>query len=376
MIVERTLAITKFARLYDFLPLYALYKFAFPKKRNPIIETAEEVERKILKQAFRGKPAYSLKIPLIANPSYSRFGKNQLKKMDLNLRPEMSGLLAPNVFLQDNYLFYAARGLKIRLSYDNMKIKIKAVFMETPLTPRMLLSPLSFRKNILNYSNLKYSNYHYASRMILDLPLFLLLELKKNISMLHGSCIEKNGHAIIFTGSGGCGKSTLASYLVFQKGYKLMADNYILFRKNKVFCFPTNIRLAPISMKMLNFKPQKAKSWGKYHYRIADEHISRTAHAKALLLTMFSTNFQLEQLPSHVITGYLLSLHDFLQEFPNYTYLAFLPFLDRILLNVIDQRRKNLESFLQNVDSYILMHCKKDSTGKTIKRIQRIITEI
>jgi len=67
VIIEKTLSITKYARLHYFLPFYALYKFAFPKKRNPIIETAEEVERKILKKAFRGKPVYSLKIPLIAN---------------------------------------------------------------------------------------------------------------------------------------------------------------------------------------------------------------------------------------------------------------------------------------------------------------------
>ena len=69
VIIERILSITKYARLYDFLPLYNLYKFAFPKKRNPIIETAENVEKSILKKAFKRKSIYSLKIPLIANPS-------------------------------------------------------------------------------------------------------------------------------------------------------------------------------------------------------------------------------------------------------------------------------------------------------------------
>ncbi|MFX0195625.1 MAG: hypothetical protein ACFFCW_05830 [Candidatus Hodarchaeota archaeon] len=307
---------------------------------------------------------------------HSRFRKHKQKNIDLNARLETFDLLGSNVYLQDNHLFYAAKGLKIGLSYDNMKIKIRAVFEEAPLTLRMLFSPLSFRRNILNYSNQKYSNYHYVSRMILELPLFMLLELKKNISIIHGSCVEKNGHAIIFTGTGGCGKSTLASYLVFKKGYKLMSDNYILFRTNEVYCFPKNLRLAPISMKLLNFKPQEAKSWGKYHYRINNKLISRTAHVKALLLTTFSPKFQLEMLPSHVATGYLLSIHDFLKEFPNYTYLAFLPFLDKIFLSLIDQRRKNLENFVQNANSYILRHSKNDSVVKTIKRIQRVITDI
>ncbi|MFX0195626.1 MAG: hypothetical protein ACFFCW_05835 [Candidatus Hodarchaeota archaeon] len=70
VIVERIISMTKYARMSYFLPFYALYKFAFPKKRNPIIESAEEVERKILQKAFRKKPVYSLKIPIIANPSY------------------------------------------------------------------------------------------------------------------------------------------------------------------------------------------------------------------------------------------------------------------------------------------------------------------
>ena len=210
--------------------------------------------------------------------------------------------------------------------------------------------------------------------MILEFPLFLLLELKKNLSILHGSCVEKNGHALIFTGSGGCGKSTLATYLVFKKSYKFMADNYILFRKNEVFCFPKNPRLTPISMELLNFKPQEAKSWEKYHYRTAEELISKNAQVKALLLTSFSTNFQIEKLPAYVAIRYLLTIHDFLQEFPNYSYLAFLPFLDNIFLNLIDQRRKNLENFVQNVDSYHLKHSKKYSVGKTIKQIQRVIT--
>jgi len=307
---------------------------------------------------------------------HSRFEKKRQKKRDLNVRPEMTELLGPNVYLQDKHLFYAARGLKIGLSYDNRKMRIRAVFKETPLTLKMFFSPLSFRKNIINYRNQKYSNYHYVSRMILELPLFLLLELKTNISLLHGSCVEKNGCAIIFTGLGGCGKSTLASYLVFKMGYTFMADNYILFKKNEVFCFPKNIRLTPISMKLLNFKPQEVESWGKYHYRISENLISRTARATALLLTVLSPNFQLNPLSSHIAARYLISMHDFLKEFPNYSYLTFLPFLDKIFLDLIDQRQKNLENFVRDVPSYILRHTKKDPVSKTIKQIQKRIIEI
>ncbi|MBB5984898.1 HprK-related kinase A [Sphingobium lignivorans] len=62
--------------------------------------------------------------------------------------------------------------------------------------------------------------------------------------LLHASCVEKEGRAIVITGESGSGKSTLAA-LLGERGWRLMGDEFALLdpASGAVFGFPRLISL-------------------------------------------------------------------------------------------------------------------------------------
>ena len=58
------------APTYERRPLleaYEEFRFAFPDRRNPLIEQAAERERELLRRAFSGKPTFAVEHPYPAD---------------------------------------------------------------------------------------------------------------------------------------------------------------------------------------------------------------------------------------------------------------------------------------------------------------------
>lgn len=62
--------------------------------------------------------------------------------------------------------------------------------------------------------------------------------------LLHASCVEKDGRALVMTGQSGSGKSTLAA-LLGERGWRLMGDEFALLdaETGAMFAFPRLISL-------------------------------------------------------------------------------------------------------------------------------------
>ncbi|QUT07010.1 HprK-related kinase A [Sphingobium phenoxybenzoativorans] len=62
--------------------------------------------------------------------------------------------------------------------------------------------------------------------------------------LLHASCVEKDGRALVMTGESGSGKSTLAAQLG-ERGWRLMGDEFALLEPETggVFAFPRLVSL-------------------------------------------------------------------------------------------------------------------------------------
>ena len=62
--------------------------------------------------------------------------------------------------------------------------------------------------------------------------------------LLHASCVEKDGRALVMTGESGSGKSTLAA-LLGERGWRLMGDEFCLLdpATGQVFAFPRLVSL-------------------------------------------------------------------------------------------------------------------------------------
>lgn len=62
--------------------------------------------------------------------------------------------------------------------------------------------------------------------------------------LLHASCVERDGRALVMTGASGSGKSTLAAILG-ERGWRLMGDEFALLdlASGEIFAFPRLISL-------------------------------------------------------------------------------------------------------------------------------------
>lgn len=62
--------------------------------------------------------------------------------------------------------------------------------------------------------------------------------------LLHASCVEKDGRALVMTGESGSGKSTLAAQLG-ERGWRLMGDEFALLdpATGQIFAFPRLVSL-------------------------------------------------------------------------------------------------------------------------------------
>ena len=62
--------------------------------------------------------------------------------------------------------------------------------------------------------------------------------------LLHASCVERDGRALVMTGASGSGKSTLAA-LLGERGWRLMGDEFALLdlASGEIFAFPRLISL-------------------------------------------------------------------------------------------------------------------------------------
>lgn len=62
--------------------------------------------------------------------------------------------------------------------------------------------------------------------------------------LLHASCVERDGRALVMTGASGSGKSTLAAMLG-ERGWRLMGDEFALLdpASGEIFAFPRLISL-------------------------------------------------------------------------------------------------------------------------------------
>lgn len=90
----------------------------------------------------------------------------------------------------------------------------------------------------------KYSKSHCAFYDNILYALFSLYAIYDNYFLIHGSLLQYKNKNILFCGLDGVGKSSLTN-LFYQKGAKILADNFVLFNGQFVIPFNMAIRLEP-----------------------------------------------------------------------------------------------------------------------------------
>jgi len=168
----------------------------------------------------------------------------------------------------------------------------------------------------------KFKNFQRSMRWVIHFPLFMMLEQKKKMRLVHASSISKNGRALVFAGLNGVGKSSIGRYIYQNHNYKYNSDNFLLTDGDKIYAFPEKGRLKEDALRKLDIKHYKKNDfvYNKYQNVFHPNEIELEAVASSVFIV--SNNHEISCKPLDNSTGNktLEALHGFLLEFPEYSF--------------------------------------------------------
>ena len=174
----------------------------------------------------------------------------------------------------------------------------------------------------------RYQNFQRSIRWAIHFPIFVLLQQRQGWGLVHAAAVAQKGDALLFCGLNKVGKSTLAMYLCQTRGFSFMTDNFLLAGPDKVYGFPETARMSPEATEHLGLTPARDhKVYGKFHIDIDPTDVCLEARPKVCFLVTRGKTLDLVRVDSSRAWQTLQGMHAFLGEFPEYSYLGLLPFL-------------------------------------------------
>lgn len=187
---------------------------------------------------------------------------------------------------------------------------------------------LAYHNDLLKRINAEaiYKNYQRSMRWIMHFPIFVLLRMTQGKYLMHASAVEKKGKALVFLGLNKVGKSTLAAFLAKKRGYRFMTDNFLLHDSKALYGFPECLRLDQASLKATGINDfHRQRIYGKHHINFNKHELSLKAVPHSFFLITRGEKLKISRLDSRRIDSAVKGINDYLREFPEYSYLAFLP---------------------------------------------------
>jgi glycosyltransferase involved in cell wall biosynthesis len=147
--------------------------------------------------------------------------------------------------------------------------------------------------NLLSRGMLQKQLFQQLIKLYIEQAMYGSLCFKYGLTCLHAAAVEKKGKALVFAGLNGVGKSTLAQRLITQKGFRLLADNYVLLKNDTLFLTPDSVRLDTTTINKLEL--DKSDSFGFNKYTIANPEWSTQTQAQvcALFYTTRGTKWKM-----------------------------------------------------------------------------------
>lgn len=214
----------------------------------------------------------------------------------------------------------------------------------------------------------KYYNRFIIKTLIHDI-VFILLEQKNNIAILHATAVTNWDKTFIFTWLGWSWKSTLASAFLIQKGFTILSDNYCLVHENKIYPFPELPRITDATSSLLGLKNGKKADGIKTYVDNPLNEIKDSYLIDAIFFASYGKDFSLEKIiDEEYIFNIIASINNYTKEFPEYLNLSLLSFLGKF--NTNKKRINNLELFIQKNNFYIIEN--NDQLSSNLNKILNV----
>jgi hypothetical protein len=225
--------------------------------------------------------------------------------------------IAYNTWFDEGEILYQNRGLSVHAKQGE-PFTITAHVWNEPV--QLLYQTMRF-----GLQGAKQGKYLEVQRKTLLLPLFYLLE-KRGYALLHGSAVlhPENNKAYIFLGANYVGKTTTTLDLVHNHNFGFLADNYIVIKDNTIYPFPENIRATQNSLSMLAIETKKQAVSEKHSFKPVKK-IRKPCQTNRIFFMQLGPESEVTSMDFAKAQNRLNASHNYLGEFPEYSYLAFFP---------------------------------------------------
>lgn len=247
--------------------------------------------------------------------------------------------MAHNVFSQKGQMLWKGRGCDIHIT-EGKPFRVNAYVAGDLLRDSFDLLRLGRRAA-------QQGAYLRLMRHAVYTPLLYLFQ-TKGYTLVHGSMVAKDDKAYLFVGGNYVGKTTTALELVLSHGFSLLSDNVIIVKDGMAYAFPDGIRVTDYSLDMLSIKEKKNAVADKYYVDLPTDRVAATARPVKTFFMQLGPHSEIYPIDKTAAFNRLNACHNYLQEFPEYSYTAFLPDFPSVTL-----LQERLRGFVGTQESFV-----------------------
>lgn len=299
---------------------------------------------------------------------YNIFLVDKLDNIDIEINLDRYWYFSKNKHL-DDFSMYTTIWDDIKINFDlnkyyfkNQEIKWLVEFLDNWkilvngfLKPRKIHHLIHILLQWFDRID-KYYNRFIIKSLMHDI-IFILLEKKLSINILHATAVTNWTNTFIFTWLWWSWKSTLASSFLSKKWYKILSDNYCLVNGNKLYPFPELPRITKETTKLLWIEEGKKADWIKTYLNNELSWIKKEYKIDKVFICSYWNKLSINKLDDKkYIFENLFSINNYTKEFPEYLNLSLLSMINKF--NTWKQRVDSLSTFIENNSFYFLKNDK------------------
>jgi len=275
-------------------------------------------------------------------------------------------LLNDNEIVQTEIL--ALPGLQLRTSLNDKNVAIDAAFCPPSRRMKLLLSLSGRASQERIYATLIYYLVYF--------PLLWHVERTRQWYPLHASAVAWPQGAIILTGLGGVGKSTLILSFLSDPHARLLSENLILHDKEQVYAFPEPIHLDDVSRQMLTNLNGRLKPTGRVYshnrksYEVPSAARVHSARPRTFFTLRQGRELALRPISAREALEIVLSSDTLAREINEYTQQTAVLSLLAPMAGSLQRRIETLRKLLGQVDFYELIVRPGEDLGRAVRLVR------
>lgn len=198
---------------------------------------------------------------------------------------------------------------------------------------------------------------YFVLRHAIILPVLYALSKHAGIYAMHGAGFNLDGKGVALAGLAGVGKSTLVLGATLQCNAGFLADNYLLFDREKFYPFPEWIRLYPKTERLLanssrKLEPTPLRRYGRSYFHLPKGFVSGPVASRSVIFPRLADKMAVRPLNVTTALDRILLSNNHVREFPEHSLSGLVDFLYGTEASVHESMTAALRSLLEKSVRY------------------------